>query len=569
MAYSRFTNRMRRLFWAHVEADARGMPVDEVLGAHQERAKTPARFVQETLSRRAFLRRLGVMGTAAAMGYALQPGPTFGRGRGGNVRVVIIGAGLAGLQCAHQLAQNGVQATVYEAADRIGGRVLSDTITFDGIVAEHGGAFISTEHTATRYLAQTLGLDLEVIHGGALLEGEELYLIDGDFYTLAEANQDWSVAWKAFQTELQAAPFPQTFEAFTQRGLELDQIAIPEWFDPTSPFSNPILSTFGPDSRFAQLCYSDAIAEYGGDHTVQPALNLLYLLAWNPRNSITPLPGTDEQYRIVGGTEQLAQRMAEDLPDHIQVEKALEAILGSLEGPYTCHFADGSTAVADKLVLALPFRMLREVAIDERIWQGLTPPKQLAIAQMPMGTNAKIHLELSHRTWGPGFEREINGQPVLLNGVSYSDPAGFQCVWDDSVPVAQGPVILLDFPGGTQGAHLQGPSDPFGPADPVDVKRVLSQVEVVFPGTSGAYTGRSLKSFWAAAPWQKGAYAFWGIGGYTSYVGAAARQEGNLHFAGEHTSVAYQGFMEGAVRSGLRVAQEILQDLGPGSTKQP
>jgi monoamine oxidase len=301
MAYSRFTNRMRRLFWAHVEADARGMPVDEVLGAHQERAKTPARFVQETLSRRAFLRRLGVMGTAAAMGYALQPGPRFGRGRGGNVRVVIIGAGLAGLQCAHQLAQHGVQATIYEAADRIGGRVLSDTITFDGIVAEHGGAFISTEHTATRYLAQTLGLDLEVIHGGALLQGEELYLIDGDFYTLAEANQDWSVAWKAFQTELQAAPFPQTFEAFTQRGLELDQIAIPEWFDPTSPFSNPILSTFGPDSRFAQLCYSDAIAEYGGDHTVQPALNLLYLLAWNPRNSITSLPGTDEQYRIVGG----------------------------------------------------------------------------------------------------------------------------------------------------------------------------------------------------------------------------------------------------------------------------
>jgi len=553
MAYSGATRMMRRLFWTHLESDRTGVPVDELLGQQEETARIQR---QQGVSRRDFLRLAGG-GAAAALAAGLRPG----RALAATPQVAIVGAGLAGMRCADKLAQHGIAATVYEAANRIGGRTFTDTTTFPGQVAEHGGSFISTEHNSMRNLVNNLGLSLEVVNGGAMLDGEEIYYIDGQFYTFQQANDDWRVAWKAFKEELHDAPWPQTFDAFTTRGQELDNIPVPAWFDPASPYSHPILAGFGPDSNFARLCYSDCVVEYGGDPEAQPALNLLYLLAWNPKGSVTPLPGTDEYYHVVGGNQQVALTLASMLPTPVQLNKALEAITGDFNGPYTLHFEDGTTAGADKLVLALPFSILREVDIDPRIWDGFRPEKRLAIEQMPIGSNAKIHLELADRTWGPGKEQTIYGQEMLLNGVAYSEPDGFQCLWDDSVPRESGPVLMVNYLGGAQGAGLNGSGGPFGPAHQTDVNRALSRADEVFPGTSAAYTGTSLKSFWAADPWHKGAYSFWSIGGYTTYVGAAALPEGNIHFCGEHTSVEYQGFMEGAVTSGRRAADEVRMSI--------
>ena len=304
LTYAPATRMMRDLFAHHQAA------------APQETSTEPAR---DALTRRRFL---GGMGAAAGLASAL---PRTARATT-DARVVIIGAGLAGLNCAAILLKRGVIAEVYEAANRIGGRVFSDSTTFGGLVTERGGAFISTEHNRVRNLARRNNLQLEIINGGALPEGEEVYRIDGDFYTFDEANADWRVAWKAFKQDLQAAPFPQTFDNFSVRGQELDNISIPEWFDPSSPFSHPILADFGPDSRFAKLCYATAISEYGADPESQPALNLLYLLAFNPKNSITPLAGTDEFYRITGGNEQLIDALAAELPGTIHTGKPLEAI---------------------------------------------------------------------------------------------------------------------------------------------------------------------------------------------------------------------------------------------------
>jgi monoamine oxidase len=225
MSYSPATRLFRRLA---AEADRRELP----------EASRP-------ITRRNFLRGSGAL--AAGVTAASMLGPMRVRAaRARDARVVVIGAGVAGLRCAHQLRQAGITAQVYEAADRIGGRTFSVTDFFaDGQVAEHGGEFISTEHNATRNLARNLGLQLEVINGGELPGGEEIYRIDGAFYTYAEASADWLIANKAFKDELQAAPWPQIFDAFTARGRELDQISVPEWFDPANPLSNPILADFG------------------------------------------------------------------------------------------------------------------------------------------------------------------------------------------------------------------------------------------------------------------------------------------------------------------------------------
>jgi monoamine oxidase len=513
--------------------------------------------MSRAISRRDFLRNAGLV--AAGMAAAPVLGPLAARAaRSRDARVVIIGAGIAGIRCAHRLRQSGITAQVYDAADRIGGRTYSVTDFFaDGQVAEHGGEFISTEHNATRNLARNLGLRLEVINGGELPGGEEIYRIDGEFYTYAEASADWLIAWPAFKDELHAAPWPQNFDSFTPRGRELDQISVPDWFDPAHPLSNPILASFGPDSRFAKLLQTNVISEYGGDPADQPALNLLYLLAWNARSSLSPLPGTDELYHVVGGNEQLVKHMAGDLPaGSINTGRPLTAITGEAGGPYTCHFATGAAAVADHLVLALPFRMLREVEIDGRIWTALRPQKQLAISTMPIGTNAKLHLQANTRPWAQTIT--VNGQSIQTNGVAYSDPDGFQVVWDGSVasPGARG--LLIDYTGGMKGTQLGGPSA-FGVASSTDVAEFLTAIEPVFPGTTAAFNGRALQSSWVDDPWHHGAYSHWGIGDYTAFSGAEGLQEGAIHFCGEHTSVDYQGFIEGAVRSGERVATEIHQ----------
>ena len=334
-------------------------------------------------------------------------------------------------------------------------------------------------------------------------------------------------------------------------------MSVPDWFDPAHPLSNPILAEFGPHSRFARLMQTNVISEYGGNPGTQPALNLLYLLAWNPRRSLSPLPGTDEKYHVHGGNEQLAQRMAAELPSgSVHTDRPLTAITGKAGGPYTCHFASGAPAVADHLVLALPFRMLREVEIDSRIWQAFRPEKQFAIRSMPIGTNAKLQIQTDTRPWSGVIS--ANGQQIQANGVAYSDPGGFQVVWDGSVASPSPRGVLVDYTGGRKGRQLQGPGA-FGVASDVDVAAFLAAIEPVFPGTTAAYNGRALKSSWVDDPWHRGAYSHWGIGHYTGFSGVEGLQEGAIHFCGEHTSVDYQGFIEGAVRSGERVAREIHQ----------
>lgn len=518
--------------------------------------RSPA-VAQSTITRRDFLRGAG----AVAAGLAAAPvlGPLAVRSAPArDARVIVIGGGVAGLRCAHRLRHSGITAQLYEASNRIGGRTFSVTDFFaDGQVAEHGGEFISTEHSATRNLARSLGLRLEVANGGELPGGEEIYRIDDEFYTYAEASADWLVASKAFKDERHAAPWPQNFDSFTPRGRELDRMSVPDWFDPAHPLSNPILAGFGPHSRFARLMQTNVMSEYGGNPESQPALNLLYLLAWNPRRSLSPLPGTDEKYHVRGGNEQLAQRMAAELPSgSVHTGRPLTAITGAAGGPYTCHFASGAPAVADHLVLALPFRMLREVDIDPRIWQALRPQKRLAISSMPLGTNAKLQIQASTRPWS-GVIR-ANGQQIQANGVAYSDPGSFQVVWDGSVTSPSRRGVLVNYTGGTKGTQLAGPGA-FGVASATDVAAFLAAIEPVFPGTTAAYNGRALKSSWVDDPWHRGAYSHWGIGHYTGFSGAEGLQEGAIHFCGEHTSVDYQGFIEGAVRSGERVAREIHQ----------
>jgi monoamine oxidase len=552
LSYSPATRRLRELFAIHAEAERRRMPVDEVAGERRARAAAEQRrrnLEREEAEERRLTRRT-LLAEATAAGFALAGAGAVARtARAASAaRIAIVGAGLAGIRCAHTLWTGGsrVASTIYEAdTTHLGGRCWSLRGYFqNGLVGEHGGAFINHDETAIRSLARNLGLREEVVNGGDLLTGEEIYWFDGSAYTYAEANDDWgAIAYQVFKDAYRLAPWPQRYDDHTAEGRRLDLLSVPAWLDQTGISSS---------SRFGRLLLADVVSEYGADPSDQPALNLLYLLAYNNRNSLEPLPGYDEKYHIVGGNDQLVTRMVSQLPaGTIKQGYELVALKDNGNRTYTLTFQIGhrtTRVTADHVVLALPFSTLRNVDLSQA---NLSPLKTQAIQQLGMGQNAKLHVQVQRKTW-----------PSLgYSGVTYTDWNAFCVAWDDSVPLGiSGPAILLGFPGGSTGQNvLTGAAH--GPAPTRDVSWFLNQIEPIFPGTSAAYSGLAYEDHWSVDPWHRGAYSYWRLGQYTGFSGYEGVQEGNVHFAGEHTDPEEQGFLNGAVNTGERAATEVIHQI--------
>ncbi len=377
-----------------------------------------------------------------------------------------------------------------------------------------------------------------MLDGGDLPQGEEVFFIGGTRYSLAEAQADWrAFGFDAFRAAARRARKPGG-EA------HLDAMSVPEWLD-----STPI----GSGSRFGRLMQANTVTENGGDPSDQSALDLIELLTGNPRSSLQPLPGDDERYHLIGGNDQLVSRMIAALPGGaVQHGRALVALRERSDRSFTLSFESGGTTEdvqADWVVLALPFSTLRDVDLSR---SGLSAQKRTVIRTMGMGTNAKVHLELSHKTW-----------PALgYSGAAYGEWQRLACAWDDTVALgpSASPALYLAFPGGRRGAEgLSGAAH--GPAPTADVAFALGEIEHVFPGTTAAFTGRAYEDHWAADPWVHGAYSYYRVGQAASYGTIAARSEGRVLFAGEHTSIANIGFLDGAVETGERAARRLARRL--------
>ncbi|MFE2325571.1 flavin monoamine oxidase family protein [Streptomyces sp. NPDC059385] len=543
---------LRAAFSLHAEARRRGMPVADVAGEHAENAERTrrerARRAEERNSGRTPLpsrrRILGAAG-AAALASAL-PGGLLSPRRAAAAtgptapRIVIVGAGLAGLRCAHRLwnGANPVATTVYEADPaRIGGRCWSLRGFFAaGAVHEHGGAFISSTDTAVLQLARDLGLQREIANGGELHAGDYAAWVNGTSYPGLEQQDDWiAAAYDAFSASYAAAGAAR-YDACTPEAYRLDRLSCLDYLDEIG---------LPRGSRLGQLIQALQL-QSGGEPGEASALGMIGFLGSS--SVFGGGRGFDEKFHLVGGNDQLVSGMAAQLPaGTVRPGHRLIALRRNGDGSYTCTFDQGGSTVsvpADHVVLALPFSTLRDVDLSGA---GLSARKLTAVREQGMGQNGKIVTELSAKTW-----------PRLgYNGISNTGPAGYQTAWDGSVAGAPNgtPALLVNFPGGNTARDvLTGAGH--GPAPAADVDWFLNQIEHVFPGTRAAFTGRAYEDHWSRAPWQRGAYHFYKVGQYTSIAGCEALQEGRIHFAGEHTDVE-NATLNAAVSSGERVAAEI------------
>jgi monoamine oxidase len=454
-------------------------------------------------------------------------------------RIVVVGAGLAGLTCAHRLKQAGYTAQVYEVTDRLGGRCWTIRGAFaDGQIGEHGGELIDQGHNAIRNLAQELGLSLDNLLRAEANGAELLGYFDGAPYSFEEITDDLKQVWQKIHADVSAASYPTLFDSYTQRGLELDRMSIVDWIEESVPG--------GMASRLGQLLDIAYNIEYGAESSEQSSLNLLYLLGYAGQGQLRVFGKSNEKYHVRGGNDQIPARLGAALAGQVTTGAELVAIRQTAAGAYSLSFRIGSrttTVTADKVVLALPFSILRR-SVDLS-GAGFSARKLVAIREQGMGTNSKLHVQFRSRLW--------NG--LGSNGETFAD-TGYQNTWEVSraQPGASG--ILVNYTGGTIGAS-------FGSGTPTQrAQQFLAQIEPVLPGLSAQWNGRVTVDFWPAYPWTRGSYSYWKVGQYTGFSGIEGRQEGNAHFCGEHTSIDFQGYLNGAVETGERAAGEVVADLG-------
>jgi monoamine oxidase len=510
---------------AAAEAHESGRPIGEVL---ESRAITRRRFLRDAGAGAAVVAGASAFGALGPLARAAA-----------DERIVVVGAGLAGLTCAYRLKQAGVTAKVYEAADRIGGRCWTLRGAFaEGQIVERGGELIDQGHTHIRQLAQELGLRLDNLHRAEANDTEPLYFFDGAPYTYAEASDDLNGIYQKLHRDVSDASYPTLFDSFTQRGAELDQMSIVDWIEESVPG--------GMASKFGQLLDVAYNIEYGAESNIQSSLNLIYLLGYSGQGQLRIFGPSNEKYHVRGGNDQITGLMAAGMPGQVELAHELVSIRLAADGrTYSLTFrtsAGTKTVGAHRVVLALPFSILR--ASVNYTKAGFEPLKVTAIEEQGMGTNSKLQLQFDNRHWSS----------LGCNGDTFAD-TGYQSTWDVSRAQPGGSGILVDYTGGSIG-------DSFGSGTAAThAVEFLSQIEPVLPGLTDRWNGLASLDSWPDYEWTRGSYSFWKVGQYTKFAGMERQRQGNCHFAGEHTSIDFQGYLNGAVESGERAAAEILADL--------
>jgi monoamine oxidase len=564
-------NTLLRVARDHAEAHRRGVDVEAL---HEERRRA-------RVSRRAFLGAAGAGAAALAI-------PAVARA-GAEPRVAIVGGGISGLAAALALsdAKLTTNLTVYESTNRLGGRMYSNSPALgpaywdSNQVTEWCGELVDSGHVTVQHLCMRYGLPLDDLLKAEPPGSTLVYWFGGAYYTLDQVNQDFGPVFTQIMDDANAAiPDKKSdgspnvdgtvlWDAITPAGVALDNMSVHDWIAKKVPG--------GYGSNMGKLLDAAYASEFGADCSDQSALNLVLLLSGLPGPTpFYPFGASDERYHIRGGNQQLPLAIAKDLQGKfgssvIQMNSALTKIAKNADGTIALTFSvtsGGSTTTsqvtADAVILTLPFAVLAD-SVDFT-QAGFDARKTQAIQQLGRGLCSKLQLQFTSRLWS------TQGAWGIDSGEETFSDNGDQCSWDATRGQPGTTGIMNGYTGGTPtvdramvapvafGKVNMGPQ---GAGIATLATTFLGQLEQIFPGITPLYNGKATLSLPHLAPNFKLAYSFWKVGQYQAFAGYERTPQGNVFFGGEHTSVNFQGYMEGGASEGVRAATEVIAAFAP------
>ncbi|HEV3091833.1 MAG TPA: NAD(P)/FAD-dependent oxidoreductase [Candidatus Cybelea sp.] len=470
---------------------------------------------------------------------------------------MIVGAGIAGLTAALQLRDAGIGATLYESAARVGGRMHSERQYWNqGQHTEWCGAMVDSTHVNIQALARRFRLGLLDTHAGWPPDARDTCYLDGSYYAMTDADRDFAAIYPVLQSQLGKVASATTYANATPTAKRLDAMSMRDWIARYVPG--------GLTSQLGRLIAEAYRNEYGRGTEELSALNLVMQLGaqrdYAQTRRLNVLGYSDQRYILANGSQALPEAIAASLPaGSVLLERRLLSLRRTSAGAYVLlfdHRGARESVVADRVVLAIPFIGLRAV---DTSGAGFDAAKQNAIENLGYGFHTKLHLQFDRRAW----MRATHPWPEPTTGQIWTT-LRVQSALDYSLG-QRGADGLIEVFTAAAPAMLDTPQQPYARAgsDPEvawHVRDFFEQLDHIWPGVASSWNGKATFGNAQADPNILASYSCWLVGQCTTIAGHEARAQGRVHFAGEHTSVEYQGFMEGGAQSGLRAAGEILAD---------
>jgi monoamine oxidase len=433
------------------------------------------------------------------------------------VSIVVAGAGLAGLAAAHDLLALGGSVTVVEARDRVGGRVLTVRDGFlEGQHAEAGGDMIEEDQHEICRLAEQVGLKLTRI-----LRGGFGYVRQNGASRPRIVQRHVGRGWELLARRLQPVVRPY-------------QLAEERWDSPiTARLARRSVAAWLDDTNADNELRATAVGLRGFFLADPDELSLIALIDQFAEDQ-EAAPGP--MYRIEGGNDTLAKALAAPLGGRLHLRSEVVAVSHRGQG-VRVSVKNGhavSQMACDYLVMTLPASVLRRIPFTP----SLPAQQHDAFVRLKYGRATKSLLQFSRRFW------RVPGRPR-----AFGSPLSFGALWEGNEEQRGTGGILALLAGGGASDATQAIMAKEGAEGLV---RALDWL-----GSTRADLVAWRQVVWEDDPFARGGYAFFDPEFDTALRPWLARPCHRIVFAGEHTSIKWQGYMNGAVESGRRAAAEI------------
>jgi monoamine oxidase len=453
--------------------------------------------------------------------------------------VVVIGAGLAGLTAARELMRDDRSVVLLEARNRVGGRVLNKPIG-GGEHSEAGGTFAGPTQDHILELAEQMGVGTFPTYN----TGDNIYFADGSATRYSDSGPtgtappdptilaDLTTAVTRLDEMSKDVPVDAPWESAS--AADWDSQTLQQWIDQNS--ASP---------RFKALVPAATRPIFGAEPS---ELSLLFTLFYIAASGDERNVGTFERnfntrdgaqmFRFVGGSHQIAARLAHRLGSRIKLGtpvRRIERVRGGVRVVSKHH-----VVTARRAIVAIPPALARRIH-----FQPGMPASRLALTrEMPQGTLLKVTAVYDRPFWR---EAGLNGTAVSLNGP-------VNACFDDSPPDGA-PGALFGFVGGDEARRYRALSK-------ADRRAAVLRNFADYFGREALNARRFFDTDWPGARWSRGGPVGIAHPGLLLAHGPALRAPvGPIHWAGTETSNYWNGYMDGAVRSGKRAAREVMDEL--------